>query len=420
MPAEDKRGSRAILWRLAALAIANAMLSGCATTAGDTIASGDPVPRQLETRQLIVTLASELEAHWSRIPALLAADHGLELKGQFPLTSIGVQCVVFRVAEPRSVEEAAAELRRDPWVESVQANQLYEGLTAARSDPYGALQYGAQAILASRAHHYTTGRGVRVALIDTGVDTSHPDLRGRVVETANFVDGGERSFEQDPHGTAIAGVIGARADDGRGIYGIAPAAELVAAKACWYPEVSEGRALCSSWTLAKAVDFAVNSRVRVINMSLNGPPDALLARLLETAIGRRITVVAAAAAEAPDPGFPASLRLVIGVLQSDARDFVEQPRWDASEYLLAAPGKDILTTAPHGGYDYLSGSSLAAAHVSGAIALLLEREPSLSPQDLTRVLRESSKQVSASEKVVAGVIDVCAALARLEAGIVCR
>ncbi len=404
--------------RLLTLAIAGTVLAGCATARPDTSAGQGGVPRQLEERQLIVTLAPELEPHWARISTQLAADHGLQVSGEFPLTSIGVQCVVLRVPESRSMPEAAAALRRDPWVGSVQQNQHYRSLGA--SDGYAALQYGAQLIQAVAAHPYTTGRGVRIALIDTGVDANHPDLRGRVVETANFVDGGELSFERDRHGTAIAGVIGARAEDGHGIEGVAPAAELLAAKACWYPEGASRTALCSSWTLAKAVDFAINARARVINMSLNGPPDALLERLVERAIALTITVVAAAAAAAPDPGFPASLAPVIGVLQSDSRNDVEVPHWEVHEHVLAAPGKDILTTAPRGGYDYLSGSSLAAAHVSGAAALLLERDPSLSPEELVRLLRESARPVPLSGGTVAGVIDVCSALARLDGGTVCR
>ena len=113
---------------------------------------------------------------------------------------------------------------------------------------------------------------MRVAVVDTGVDTNHPDLADRVVKTINFVEGGEKTFTSDQHGTAVAGVIGARADNGMGIYGIAPDADLLAVKACWHRRPGTSEASCSSWTLAKAIDFAIVERVRVLNLSLSGPP----------------------------------------------------------------------------------------------------------------------------------------------------
>src|SRR5262249_17905847 len=177
--------------------------------------------------------------------------------------------------------------------ESVQVNQTFGGLAETHDDPYASLQYGAHAIRADLAHHLATGKGVRVAVVDTGADTTHPDLRQRIVRTATFVEGGDRTFAEDSHGTAVAGIIAADADNGIGIFGIAPAAEIMVARACWRRRATEPVALCSSWTLAKAVDFAITSDARVLNMSLGGPPDPLLARLITKAVERGVTVVAA-------------------------------------------------------------------------------------------------------------------------------
>jgi subtilisin family serine protease len=180
----------------------------------------------------------------------------------------------------RPLDDVLAQLTVDPRVESVQQNQFFQDLQALARDPYASLQYGPRAVHADRAHAWVTGRSGRVAVVDPGVDTNHPDLTDRVVKTINFVEGDEKTFTADHHGTAVAGVIGARADNGIGIYGIAPDADLLAVKACWHRRPGTPEAWCSSWTVAKAIDFAIVERVRVVNLSLSGPPDPLLRRLI--------------------------------------------------------------------------------------------------------------------------------------------
>ena len=135
---------------------------------------------------------------------------------------------------------------------------------------------------------------MRVAVVDTGVDFDHPDLRGRVVKAQNFVDRvGDRNFTTDVHGTAVAGLIAATAGNGVGIVGVAPEAEIYALKACWQQPPGAREAVCNSYTLAKAVDFAIGQGVQVLNFSLAGPPDPLLGRLIGQALARGIVVVAA-------------------------------------------------------------------------------------------------------------------------------
>lgn len=138
---------------------------------------------------------------------------------------------------------------------------------------------------ADLAHRWATGQGVKVAVVGTGVDTKHPDLHGRIIRTINFVEGGERTFARDSHGIAVAGVIAATADNEVGIFGIAPQADIVVVKACWQPAPGTQEAVCSSWTLAKAIDFTILVRAQILNLSLAGPPDPLLARFLANSGG---------------------------------------------------------------------------------------------------------------------------------------
>ncbi len=392
------------------------VLTACA---GLEAPGGGPVPRQLQSRQVIVTLAPASPERWASIRDALALTYGVRDVGAFPLSSLGVQCVVFQVPENRSVDEVIARLAADPLVESVQPNQVFEGLSEIHGDPYAALQYGAHAIRADLAHRWATGKGVRVAVVDTGVDTSHPDLHDRIVKTATFVQGGERTFSDDSHGTAVVGIIAADADNGIGIFGVAPEAQIMVAKACWHRTAAALEAVCSSWTLAKAVDFAITGEARVLNLSLGGPPDPLLARLIAKAIDRGITVVAAVMDHArPAPGFPASLEPVIAVIASDPRGAVRVPAGLVRLGLLAAPGMEVLTTAPHAAYDFRSGSSLAAAHVSGVVALLLERDPRLTAAEVRALLAATARplpEAATAPSVVVGLADACAPVAKLVA-----
>ncbi len=395
------------------------MVTGCAGghAPGPTPTSGDATlaPKQLQPRQIIVALAAEAREKPGTVKQVLANEYGLVEMGSFPLMSIGVECVVFQVAPDRSLPALLARLAGDPRVRLAQQNQVFRGRAQPRAEPAGSLAYGAALIHADAAQRTRTGKGIRVAVIDTGVAKSHPGLHGRIAATQNFVDGGERSFERDRHGTAVVGVISAGGDGAR-VHGIAPDAEVLAIKACWYAGADDGRALCSSWTLAKALDYAIGAGADVVNMSLSGPVDELLARLIARAHERGMIMVAAAAEEGDAPGFPASLPPVIAVLSSDDHGQVRLPAWTAQAGALAAPGVDVLTTVPGDGWDFLSGSSLAAAHVTGVVALLREQSPRLSAGEALDVLKSTAhampRDVLGPARQV-GLVDACAALAQL-------
>src|SRR5215471_2066645 len=397
------------------------VLLGCAGTVPAPAPSEGPgVPKQLQQHQVIVTLAPATPERWAYLATELAQTYAVRQVGAFPLTSLGIQCIVLQIPPERVVDEVLTQLTADPRVESVQLNQVFEGLGSVHNDPYAPLQYGARLLGADLAHQQVTGRDVTIALVDTGVEIDHPDLRGQVIETANFVDGGELTFPHDRHGTAVAGVIAARADNGTGIFGIAPGAHLIAVKACWQRTASDRQAVCSSWSLAKALDFVLHTRAQVLNLSLGGPADPLLTRLLTTALTQGRTVVAATLeARAQAPGFPASLEGVLAVRASDPAGQVHGELYGLPCPALAAPGIDILTTVPTDSYDFLSGSSLAAAHVTGVIALLLEYDPRLTPAQVQAVLRTTAHPVTApggASQGPLGVVDVCTALTQLGGG----
>jgi len=384
-------------------------------------------PKQFQSRQIIVTLSEDIRDQWPSINQEILDKFDVQAVGQFPLTSIRVNCLVYRVSDMVDVDEIIRRLKMDNRIELVQGNQVFAGLQAGNANrrqalSYGALSYGPKMIHADWVHDKVTGKGVNIAVIDTGADKDHPDLKGSVRATHNFVDGGEASFAEDRHGTAVVGVIAAHANDGIGIYGVAPEARVEVFKACWYADANNDKALCSSWTLAKALDAAINSGCRIINLSLSGAEDALLKKLLITADRHHIVLVAAALENGDDPGFPASLDQVIPVISADPQGDTVYPRWHAKQALMVAPGVEILTTAPRASYDFLSGSSLAAAHVSAVVALMLQQQPGLEPDSVKSVLKKTGRLQNPhplEDSRLFVLVNACQALADLGATVGC-
>ncbi len=395
-------------------------IPGCAVspqTPTSSTETGSARPESSKAPQVIVTLTPASPEDWKRLADELAEAHRLARIGAFPLDSIGVQCIVYRVPEGPSAESVIEALTADPRVDSAQLNQVFQGLLADYNDRYSVHQYGARVIRADLAHRLVSGRGVKVAVIDTGIEVDHPDLQGRIAGKANFVKGGEQTFSQEHHGTAVAGVIAARANNQEGIFGIAPEAKVLAIKSCREQPPGSQQALCTTWALAKGLDYAILQGAHILNLSLGGPQDPLLSRLIAKAVDRRIVVVAAALHEGDHGiGFPASLHSVIAVLASDMQGHVRLSAESQRNMLLAAPGVDILTTTPSGAYDLFSGSSLAAAHVSGTAALLLERAPNLSPAQLQALIQNTAGPAQLGDgrsEPAVGLVDACAALERL-------
>lgn len=417
-----RRGLRPAVW-LAALALGalGGGAAGCTAApapagpaAGGVAGGGDGAGAGAD--RVMVTLKPAPPSMLATATAELARVWGLEVVASWQMASLGEQCVVFRVPGGRPAGRVVARLASDPRVAIAQPVAEFEVL-AGYDDPYLHLQHGALELRLEAAHRLATGKGVTVAVVDTGVDLDHPDLRGRIARMGNFVDTRSQTFTSDVHGTAIAGVIAAAAGNDEGIVGVAPGARIFALKACWQQSADSRRAVCNSYTLARAVDAAIVGGAKVLNMSLAGPADPLLGKLVDAALARGIIVVAADSGAGAAPSFPASLEGVVAILASGT-DRVP-PAGRRGSPGLAAPGVDILSTAPHESYDFFSGSSFAAAHVSGLAALLLERDPALTPQRFAALLRATAKpakEAGGAPDPGLRLVDACAALAEVAGG----
>lgn len=337
----------------------------------------------------------------------LAEAYDLQTIAAWQIQALDQRCVVF-ASRSRPLPSLLRALRADPRVDIAQPLQRFE--TRAQDGSYRTLQHAADDLHLEAAHALAQGRGVRVAIIDSGVDIGHPELRGQVELVRDFAQkriGGRvpEGFTGDVHGTAVAGIVGA-ADDGQGILGVAPGARLLALKACW-PEAAGARgAVCDSYTLALALDFAIGAQAQVINLSLGGPPDPILEALVRAALAKGLVVVGAIGRQT---GFPSGVAGVLGVRALIAgEEGVGGPGHPEAPGLVAAPGDEVLSTVPGGSFDFFSGSSLAAAHVSGIVALALELRPGLGPEGVGELLRGTARNNPGH-----AFVDACAPLAAL-------
>ncbi len=399
-------------------------LAGCASLSGDMRAQlgadGDrdrqilvTVPQGREVSTALLGPPAERYRHrrgYGAAPRVertlrqLAREHDVARVEGWPIASLDVYCEVLEVPAGVSIEALLRRLESDERVDLAQRMNTFETLSSRYDDTYADLQAAVLDLEVESAHELATGRGVTVAVIDSGVDTRHPELRGRVVLARDLVESAPMPREGEVHGTAMAGVIASAANNTQGIVGIAPDVSVAALRACRPDTAGAARARCSTLSLARALDLAFTMSPDVVNLSLNGPRDPLLSRLLARVLERGIVVVTARPDPPRDaPGFPWSEPGVI-VAQPAA-----SKRGDpASGYLLGAPADEILTTAPSAGYAFLSGSSLAAAHVSGITALLIERRPSMGTERIETLLRDT-----ATDRAGRRTVNACRALTGL-------
>ena len=349
--------------------------------AGSNLLGYDSVSGHYGKGQRATSMLAELKEHY-----------GLHEIAGWPVKPLGLYCAVLTPAPGADRDALLEKLAKDDRVRLAEPLHTYAvhaqppvggGGETHYNDPYVGLQRGFRNIDAGLAQQISQGQGIDIAVVDTGVHVAHPDLEGRIGNLHNMVDNDATAFNHDRHGTEVAGVIVANADNHLGIVGIAPKATLSIYKACWYPSDAGAGARCNTFTLAKALSALIDTDIRIINLSLGGPEDPLLTKLLTLLLDQDRIVVAAMPPGGDLDGFPAATPGVIVVRSSAAPD--------APAKTLSAPGKDILTTQPDGSYDFTSGSSMAAAHVSGIAALLLSLSPDLSANDLRGILLRSSR-----------------------------
>ena len=337
-----------------------------------------PERHALLTELKAVPMTGELPPRYSDFLELMRSRYGLTRVANWPLPAIDIFCIVFEIQDPAQRESVVASLGLEPGVETAQVVQTFDVQEQDYNDPYLSLQHGIHSIQAVNSHQWSRGKGVRIAVIDTGMDNTHPDLSLNSETTRNFVDNDEEAFRSDIHGTAVGGVIAANANNGTGMVGIAPDATLLALKACWHSNPDKNKARCNSLTLAKALNYSIQQKVDIINLSLTGPPDPVLERLVLEALARDIVVIGALPAH-EDKAFPVSIKGTIAVAIPGRKTET-----------ISAPGRRVLSTSPNEQYDFFDGSSFSTAHISGLAALVRSLSPTLTPSELLALLERTA------------------------------
>ncbi len=299
--------------------------------------------------------------------------------------------------------DVLAELRAAPTVQWAALDRRVHAL-GAPNDPFWPSQWSPVKTHAPEAWSRTTGDPATVvAVVDTGVDPSPPDLAGRVAPGYDFVNGDSSPGDDNGHGTAVAGIVAAAGDNHVGVAGY-----------CWRCRVMPLKVLDANGggfasDVARAVVWATDQGARVINASLGGPvEDASLAAAAQYAQARGALLVAAAGNDSSSQlDYPAALPAVVSVGASNQADALYS--FSNQGAAVAAPGENT-TTARGGGYERFLGTSSAAPVVSGIAGLLFSLVPSTSPGEVARALEQSAVPIGG---VTFGRVDAQRALASL-------
>ena len=312
-----------------------------------------------------------------------------------------------RINDGRPVAAVIRSLQQEASILAAQPNYYYSleqgASVATAADPP---QYVLSKMRLPEAHGIATGKNVKIAVIDSGIDGQHPDLQGVIAATYDALPSSDQT--PHPHGTGMAGAIGSH----QRLLGIAPGARILGVRAFG---VSDNGAQGTSMNIVKGLEWAVQQGAQVINMSFAGPRDPILEQAIKSLKDRGIIMIAATGNAGPKspPLFPGADVNVIGVSATDVDDKTYKNAVRGKQVAIAAPGVDILVPAPAGGYQLTTGTSVAAAHISGVVALMLERNPRLTPADVRAILSATAKKLpQGRNETGAGLVDPVQALSK--------
>ncbi|MEL6869151.1 MAG: S8/S53 family peptidase [Pseudomonadota bacterium] len=310
-----------------------------------------------------------------RRSAAIARDYDLSIIDEWPLRNLGVHC--FAIERPSAAVLAAIDRdERIKWLQPFNefALQSNQSTTSATSENCALCQFKAQ--------FDSPGRNITIAVIDTAVDTDHPDLRRSSLVTRNFA-GPRGNPDEEDHGTAVVGLINAIPSTEHGVDGLAPAARVHLLRGCWQDNNAQGR--CNTLTLALALDAAVDLAPDILNLSLTGRQDRLLDELLGKLLANGTLVFAAhdeqRKAEERFPARQLGVVYAYGVEETVAASAPSDPN------VLYAP-RHALSLATMGGYDLVSGHSIATPQLAAMAARLMEHDASRSRADTIQTLKD--------------------------------
>lgn len=298
---------------------------------------------------------------------------------------------VIQLKKGQSLTEAVAYYAKQKGVKSVSPSYKYQSFSNA-ADPNKKDMYHLNLLQIDKALALAGNHEVKVAVIDSGVDYKHPDLQTQIVPPHNAAAPANSTFP-DPHGTHVAGIIGATKDNGIGGHGVFPNAKILPI------DVFNGKQTANDFVIAQGILYAIEQKADVINMSLGGyGASPLMEDAVKKALDKGITIVAAAGNESTDYySFPASFEGVISVGSTNERNQLSSFSNYGPSVDLVAPGEDIFSTVYDGkkgsSFATFSGTSMASPVVAGVAALLKSKHPDLKPHEIEAILEMTAKDL---------------------------
>lgn len=371
------------------------------------------IPPVSETR----FVSSEMVCQWGPDMTqagieVIARQHNLEILGVQRSALTGGTLVHFRIAGNRAARDVVRAMEAERIVS--QPNYVYEAVqaaepAAAEQAAGSAEQYAATKLRLAEVHRVATGKGITIAVIDSEIDNAHPEFGQAIAERFDAVGKPDRPHT---HGTGMAGAIVAQSR----LIGVAPGARTLAVHA--FATGTQQSPQATTQAIIAGLEWALAKGARVINMSFAGPYDPMLALALKRASEKGAVLIAAVGNAGPKspPLYPGADPRVIGVTAVDESDQLYKGANIGAQVAVAAPGVDVMVPAPADAYQLTTGTSVAAAHVSGVAALLLEKHPEADAQTILEVLTSSATRLGnkRDDRLGWGLVDPLAALAELD------
>lgn len=320
-----------------------------------------------------------------------------QINAQLIKNSPIINTAVFKTLDGMTIDGYIESLKTNPLVDYAEKNFQYTNKYTV-SDPRSKEQNGLAIAGLAKAWDITFGDPkVIIAVVDTGIDLTHPDLKNKIVTGYNVITQGKTPPKDDNgHGTHASGIAAADTNNKIGVAGTAPKCRLMPIKAL------DAKGSGDTFNVALGVVWAADHGARVINMSLGGPNNETLQRAIEYALAKNVVVVAAMGNDGKNKkAYPAALP---GVISVGSIDF-DKRRSEFSNYgdwiTVVAPGSQILSTLPtyeasmtefekEQGYDYLDGTSMACPMVAGLAGLILSRNPNYTPEEVKQRIQSTA------------------------------
>ncbi len=328
----------------------------------------------------------------------LAREYGVEIADVGFIELAGVRIWRLTLRPGQNLAGLLTALLQDGRVLTVQPNYIYTPVQGPPAEKRTSPAEGAAFAQPPRKQP-PTGAGVKLAIIDTCIEAGHDELRGAVASTFDAVQPGSGPCKPENHGTAVASLIAGHSK----LHGTAEGASLLSAKAFSFTS-EEHEIAATTDEVALSMNWAAQTGAQVMNLSFAGPADPVIERVAAAAYRKGIALVAAAGNAGPSspPLYPAAYPEVIAVTATNGKRQIYSAANRGKYISVSARGVDVLTAQAGNTYGLESGTSFAAAEVSGVVACLLEKRPKAGPVEIRAALQDTATAVPGAARDEAG------------------